>query len=288
MPQPSQMPDTAATNKKTKLSSKAHLVTARQLKIRCKICGDMSSGFHYGVHACEGCKGFFRRTVRLNLTYEICDQSCKVNIKNRNKCQYCRFQKCIQLGMSHDAIRFGRMPRIEKERIIADTKDEDIPTQLALSRSKRAEAEHLNRLISGIVVVFQRSACFSLKRINEVLENRRNCPPHVANNLDTASDIPLVFPNLHELMEQESRRVSGSEGETSSRRSHTSYSNSPDPSDDGSNCFPFGIPPPSASPLDETQLPPQQPPPTRPPPPLRRSPSKTSNRRTISRRSTNT
>lgn len=26
------------------------------LMLECKVCGDVASGFHYGVHACEGCK----------------------------------------------------------------------------------------------------------------------------------------------------------------------------------------------------------------------------------------
>ncbi|NXS43699.1 PPARA protein, partial [Balaeniceps rex] len=73
------------------------------LNIECRICGDKASGYHYGVHACEGCKGFFRRTIRLKLIYDKCDRNCKIQKKNRNKCQYCRFQKCLSVGMSHNA-----------------------------------------------------------------------------------------------------------------------------------------------------------------------------------------
>lgn len=72
------------------------------LNIECRICGDKASGYHYGVHACEGCKGFFRRTIRLKLVYDKCDRSCKIQKKNRNKCQYCRFHKCLSVGMSHN------------------------------------------------------------------------------------------------------------------------------------------------------------------------------------------
>ncbi|NWR80100.1 PPARD protein, partial [Centropus unirufus] len=72
------------------------------LSVECRVCGDKASGFHYGVHACEGCKGFFRRTIRMKLEYEKCERSCKIQKKNRNKCQYCRFQKCLSLGMSHN------------------------------------------------------------------------------------------------------------------------------------------------------------------------------------------
>uniref|UniRef100_A0A8C9FPW1 Peroxisome proliferator-activated receptor alpha n=1 Tax=Pavo cristatus TaxID=9049 RepID=A0A8C9FPW1_PAVCR len=65
-------------------------------------------------------QGFFRRTIRLKLIYDKCDRNCKIQKKNRNKCQYCRFQKCLSVGMSHNAIRFGRMPRSEKAKLKAE------------------------------------------------------------------------------------------------------------------------------------------------------------------------
>lgn len=84
--------------------------------ILCKICGDKASGFHYGVFSCEGCKGFFRRTVRQKLVYKPCEnpKGCLIMRISRNRCQYCRMQRCIMAGMSHEAVRLGRCPKKDK------------------------------------------------------------------------------------------------------------------------------------------------------------------------------
>ncbi|XP_062924229.1 peroxisome proliferator-activated receptor gamma [Mobula hypostoma] len=112
------------------------------LSIECRVCGDKASGFHYGVHACEGCKGFFRRTIRLKLMYDKCDLNCRIQKKNRNKCQYCRFQKCLTVGMSHNAIRFGRMPQAEKEKLLAEISS-DTDQLNSVSADLRALAKHM-------------------------------------------------------------------------------------------------------------------------------------------------
>ncbi|XP_061178532.1 peroxisome proliferator-activated receptor delta-like [Saccostrea echinata] len=97
----------------------------QELDVFCRICGDKASGFHYGVHSCEGCKGFFRRTLKKNLHYRPCSEQskCKINTASRNKCQYCRYQRCINAGMSKDSVRFGRMPKTEREKLMADKEE---------------------------------------------------------------------------------------------------------------------------------------------------------------------
>ena len=35
----------------------------------CRVCGDLSSGFHYGVASCEACKAFFKRTIQVSYLY---------------------------------------------------------------------------------------------------------------------------------------------------------------------------------------------------------------------------
>ncbi|XP_026161630.1 peroxisome proliferator-activated receptor gamma isoform X2 [Mastacembelus armatus] len=116
--------------------------TTAALNIECRVCGDKASGFHYGVHACEGCKGFFRRTIRLKLVYDHCDLHCRIHKKSRNKCQYCRFQKCLNVGMSHNAIRFGRMPQAEKEKLLAEFSS-DMEHMHPEAADLRALARHL-------------------------------------------------------------------------------------------------------------------------------------------------
>uniref|UniRef100_A0A8C2EBJ9 Oxysterols receptor LXR-alpha-like n=1 Tax=Cyprinus carpio TaxID=7962 RepID=A0A8C2EBJ9_CYPCA len=88
----------------------------------CSVCGDKASGFHYNVLSCEGCKGFFRRSVIKGARY-TCKNSgrCEMDMYMRRKCQQCRLRKCREAGMleqcvlSEEQIRLKKMKKQEEE-----------------------------------------------------------------------------------------------------------------------------------------------------------------------------
>ncbi|KAM9845734.1 peroxisome proliferator-activated receptor alpha a isoform 2-T2 [Aulostomus maculatus] len=146
--------------------------------LECRVCSDKASGFHYGVHACEGCKGFFRRTVRLKLEYEKCERNCKIQKKNRNKCQYCRFHKCLSVGMSHDAIRFGRIPQAEKLKLKAKSK------MVEKEKASHMLSDH-KILVRQIHEAYMKNFSMNKARARLILTGKTSKPPFIIHDMET-------------------------------------------------------------------------------------------------------
>ncbi|XP_063928415.1 steroid receptor seven-up, isoforms B/C isoform X4 [Zophobas morio] len=98
-------PDLALINRQTPSQNSQNSATSadKNQNIECVVCGDKSSGKHYGQFTCEGCKSFFKRSVRRNLTYSCRgSRNCPIDQHHRNQCQYCRLKKCMKMGMRRE------------------------------------------------------------------------------------------------------------------------------------------------------------------------------------------
>ncbi|XP_033745087.1 probable nuclear hormone receptor HR3 [Pecten maximus] len=159
----------------------------------CKVCGDESSGYHYGVDSCEGCKGFFRRCITQGMTHKCSnDEKCEITPFTRNSCQYCRLKKCFSVGMSREASRLGRRPKRLKDSS-GDTKSQGSgnlpaiapypPTPSDLYKLKMAELQTLlqqnGTFKSELMQAFLSAAQASFK------EHQRN--PSANDNEDSKS-----------------------------------------------------------------------------------------------------
>lgn len=90
----------------------------------CRVCGEKASGFHYGVNTCEACKGFFRRSLRRKTEYKCVksDKNCTIAPGKRNGCPLCRYNKCLAVGMSKEAIKTGRYTHEKRTQDIREIK----------------------------------------------------------------------------------------------------------------------------------------------------------------------
>ncbi|KAI0987752.1 hypothetical protein GJ496_003570 [Pomphorhynchus laevis] len=91
----------------------------------CVVCGDISSGNHYGAPSCDGCRGFFKRCVRFGSDFACirANGMCVISPATRTRCQSCRYQKCLAVGMTRGAVQIPRTHSTAKENF-------DIPSKL--------------------------------------------------------------------------------------------------------------------------------------------------------------
>lgn len=150
--------------------------------VLCQVCGDKSSGFHYGVHACEGCKGFFRRSIQQKLQYRPCskNQQCSILRINRNRCQYCRLKKCIAVGMSRDAVRFGRVPKREKAKMLAEMNRANAQSQALNVASLLLENDE--KFISTILAAHFTTSGATSAKVTELLSLQQHGQNMVREN----------------------------------------------------------------------------------------------------------
>ncbi|XP_073785128.1 bile acid receptor isoform X3 [Danio rerio] len=113
----------------------------------CVVCGDKASGYHYNALTCEGCKGFFRRSITKNAVYKCkSGGNCEMDMYMRRKCQECRLRKCKEMGMLAECLLTEI--QCKSKRLRKNTKassDESIGDDVVDSRDPKQENIELSQ-----------------------------------------------------------------------------------------------------------------------------------------------
>ncbi|NXY20152.1 VDR protein, partial [Atrichornis clamosus] len=97
----------------------------------CGVCGDRATGFHFNAMTCEGCKGFFRRSMKRKALF-TCPFSgdCRITKDNRRHCQACRLKRCVDIGMMKEFILTDEEVQRKREMILKRKEEEALRESL--------------------------------------------------------------------------------------------------------------------------------------------------------------
>ncbi|XP_076441768.1 uncharacterized protein LOC143280896 [Babylonia areolata] len=67
----------------------------------CSVCSDKADGNFFGAAVCLPCKSFFIRCTKDGepTIVKQCQGRCDISRQLRNRCQFCRFRRCVAVGM---------------------------------------------------------------------------------------------------------------------------------------------------------------------------------------------
>nr|XP_025035265.1 LOW QUALITY PROTEIN: nuclear receptor subfamily 1 group D member 2-like [Pelodiscus sinensis] len=132
------------------------------------------------------------------------NENCMIMRMNRNRCQHCRFKKCLAVGMSRDAVRFGRIPKREKQRLLDEMQSYmnslgEAPMEVGLGPEGEAppspdaqEEEAIGAISRAYHDIFvsgqdrlgrRAEPCSSLSYTDQQLSNGYACGPYESANL---------------------------------------------------------------------------------------------------------
>ncbi|XP_041694019.1 bile acid receptor-like isoform X1 [Coregonus clupeaformis] len=159
-----------AVCKRTRHTSHTGRVKGEEL---CVVCGDKASGYHYNALTCEGCKGFFRRSITKNAVYKCKNGgTCEMDMYMRRKCQECRLRKCKEMGMLAECLlteiqcKSKRLRKNTKASLGESTGDEteggdngdtkQVTSTTKLSKEKLELSQEQQAFLSFIVEAYQK------------------------------------------------------------------------------------------------------------------------------------
>uniref|UniRef100_A0A671QLZ7 Vitamin D3 receptor A-like n=1 Tax=Sinocyclocheilus anshuiensis TaxID=1608454 RepID=A0A671QLZ7_9TELE len=115
----------------------------------CGVCGDKATGFHFNAMTCEGCKGFFRRSMKRKVSFTCpFNGNCTITKDNRRHCQACRLKRCVDIGMMKEFILTDEEVQRKKD-LILKRKEEEAVREARKPRLSEEQMQIINTLVEA-------------------------------------------------------------------------------------------------------------------------------------------